>query len=179
MGGEADRVRALTQRQDSLSPETRARRDRDFLAEVEALTSSFWLSNLSNVSSLVFNGMADLNWVGFYLCVAPQVMKLGPFCGLPACLEIPFGKGVCGSAARTRATQVVADVDAFPRHIACDSMSKSEVVVPIVVEDRLIGVFDIDSPLLNRFDSDDIRLFESIARILQEKTDWPDWIGPE
>lgn len=107
--------------------------------------------NLSNASALLNQFLEDVNWVGFYLTEGNQLV-LGPFQGLPACVRIPFGRGVCGTAAETQQTQLVADVHQFPGHIACDAASQSEIVVPIVKDDKLIGVLDIDSPIKNRFD---------------------------
>jgi GAF domain-containing protein len=108
-----------------------------------------------------------LNWVGFYFFDGRELV-VGPFQGQPACVRIPLVKGVCGAAASTRQTQRVADVNAFPGHIACDSASRSEIVVPLVRGDELIGVLDIDSPQLDRFDADDQRGMEAIAQIFLE-----------
>jgi GAF domain-containing protein len=121
------------------------------------------IANAANLSALVNHSLPDLNWVGFYLYDGNELV-VGPFQGLPACVRIPLDKGVCGAAARTRTTQRVADVDAFPGHIACDSASRSELVVPLVVDGELFGVLDLDSPLPNRFDADDQRGIEAIAR---------------
>jgi len=121
------------------------------------------IANAANLSALVHHSLPDLNWVGFYLYDGNELV-VGPFQGLPACVRIPLDKGVCGAAARTRTTQRVADVDAFPGHIACDSASRSELVVPLLVDGGLFGVFDLDSPLPDRFDADDQRGIEAIAR---------------
>ena len=121
------------------------------------------IANAANLSALVNHSLPDLNWVGFYLYDGNELV-VGPFQGLPACVRIPLDKGVCGAAARTRTTQRIADVDAFPGHIACDSASRSELVVPLVVAGELFGVFDLDSPLRDRFDADDQRGIEAIAR---------------
>lgn len=120
-------------------------------------------ANAANLSSLVFHALPDLNWVGFYFFDGKELV-VGPFQGLPACVRIAIGKGVCGTAAATRQTQLVPDVEAFPGHIACDSASRSEVVVPLFQGDTLIGVFDIDSPVLDRFDADDQRGLEALAQ---------------
>ena len=126
------------------------------------------IANAANLSALVYHSRAALNWVGFYFFDGTQLV-VGPFQGLPACVRIPLDKGVCGAAASTRQTQRVADVHAFAGHIACDSASNSEVVVPLVAADgRLLGVFDIDSPQLARFDADDQRGLEAIARAFVE-----------
>lgn len=115
------------------------------------------IANAANFSALVYDALDGLNWAGFYFYDGRELV-VGPFQGKPACVRIALGKGVCGTAAQTREVQVVADVHAFPGHIACDSASQSEIVVPLVAADgTLIGVWDVDSPLLNRFDADDAR----------------------
>ncbi len=121
------------------------------------------IANAANLSALVNHSLPDLNWVGFYLYDGNELV-VGPFQGLPACVRIPLDKGVCGAAARTRTTQRVADVNAFPGHIACDSASRSELVVPLVVNGELFGVLDLDSPLPDRFDADDQAGIEAIAQ---------------
>ncbi|PKH04637.1 GAF domain-containing protein [Moritella sp. Urea-trap-13] len=113
------------------------------------------IANLANLSALLFMELEDVNWAGFYLYENNELV-LGPFQGLPACIRIPVGRGVCGTAASTLQSQLVTDVHDFPGHIACDAASNSEVVVPIVVNDKLIGVLDIDSPSIGRFDQDDL-----------------------
>ena len=120
------------------------------------------IANAANLSALVYQALPDLNWVGFYFFDGTELV-VGPFQGLPACVRIPLAKGVCGAAARTRQTQRVDDVHAFPGHIACDSASRSELVVPLYRGDALIGVFDLDSPLPARFDGDDQQGLEAIA----------------
>ncbi len=120
------------------------------------------IANAANLSALVYHGLPDLNWVGFYFFDGTELV-VGPFQGLPACVRIPLDKGVCGAAARTRQTQRVEDVNAFVGHVACDSASRSELVVPLYDGDALIGVFDLDSPHLARFDADDQRGLEAIA----------------
>ena len=119
-------------------------------------------ANAANLSSLVFHALPDLNWVGFYFFDGTELV-VGPFQGHPACVRIALGRGVCGTAAVTRQTQRIADVDAFPGHIPCDSASRSELVVPLYRGDVLVGVFDLDSPLLDRFDADDQRGLEAVA----------------
>ena len=122
------------------------------------------IANAANLSALVYNALPSLNWVGFYFYDGTELV-VGPFQGLPACVRIPLDKGVCGAAASTRDTQRVPDVHAFPGHIACDSASRSEVVIPLIAKDgSLIGVFDLDSPEPDRFDADDQRGLEAIAR---------------
>lgn len=123
------------------------------------------IANAANLSALLFNALPDLNWAGFYFFDGTELV-VGPFQGLPACVRIPLSKGVCGAAASSRQTQLVADVHAFPGHIACDSASNSEIVVPLVdTNGALLGVLDIDSPKLARFDADDQRGLEEIARL--------------
>ncbi|HDR8473902.1 MULTISPECIES: GAF domain-containing protein [Bacillus cereus group] len=123
------------------------------------------VANLSNASALLNQFLDRVNWVGFYVTEGNQLV-LGPFQGLPACVRIPFGRGVCGVAAETKTTQLVADVHQFPGHIACDSASNSEIVVPIVKEGAVIGVLDIDSPEKNRFDEVDQRYLEKFVETL-------------
>jgi GAF domain-containing protein len=125
------------------------------------------VANAANLSALVFHALPDLNWVGFYFHDGRELV-VGPFQGQPACVRIALGRGVCGTAALSRQTQRVADVDAFPGHIPCDSASRSELVVPLYRGEELIGVFDLDSPIRDRFDSDDQAGIESIAGIYLE-----------
>lgn len=120
------------------------------------------IANLANASSLLNQFLEDINWVGFYLYDGKELV-LGPFQGLPACVRIPIGKGVCGYSAKERKTARVADVHQFPGHIACDAASKSEIVVPIIKGDELIGVLDIDSPIENRFDETDQKYLELLV----------------
>ncbi|HDR6316887.1 GAF domain-containing protein [Bacillus cereus] len=123
------------------------------------------VANLSNASALLNQFLDRVNWVGFYVTEGNQLV-LGPFQGMPACVRIPFGRGVCGVAAETKTTQLVADVHQFPGHIACDSASNSEIVVPIVKEGTVVGVLDIDSPEKNRFDEVDQRYLEKFVETL-------------
>jgi len=123
------------------------------------------VANLSNASALLNQFLDRVNWVGFYVTEGTPLV-LGPFQGMPACVRIPFGRGVCGVAAETKTTQLVADVHQFPGHIACDSASNSEIVVPIVKEGAVIGVLDIDSPEKNRFDEVDQRYLEKFVETL-------------
>ncbi|MGX1771481.1 GAF domain-containing protein [Nocardia brasiliensis] len=120
-------------------------------------------ANAANIAALVFHALADVNWVGFYFHDGHELV-VGPFQGKPACVRIPLGKGVCGTAAQTGETQLVPDVHAFPGHIACDADTRSEVVVPLVHKGALIGVFDLDSPKPGRFDEIDRQGLESVAR---------------
>lgn len=128
------------------------------------------VANAANLSSLVFHALPDLNWVGFYFFDGKELV-VGPFQGHPACVRIALGRGVCGTAAQTRETQRVPDVEAFPGHIPCDSASRSELVVPLYAGERLVGVFDLDSPLLDRFDADDQAGLEAIAHAFIQTLD--------
>jgi GAF domain-containing protein len=121
-------------------------------------------ANCANLAALVFHSLPDLNWAGFYW-MKQGGLVLGPFQGKPACVRIALGKGVCGTAARERRTIVVPDVNAFPGHIACDAASRSELVVPIIAGDRVLGVLDVDSPKLARFDDEDARGLEELVRV--------------
>ena len=126
------------------------------------------VANAANLSALVYHALPQLNWVGFYFWDGRELV-VGPFQGQPACVRIALGKGVCGTAAATRQTQRVADVDAFPGHIPCDSASRSELVVPLFGEGgTLLGVFDLDSPVPDRFDADDQQGVEQIAALFLE-----------
>ena len=125
------------------------------------------VANAANFAALVYHALSDLNWAGFYFFDGSELV-VGPFQGKPACVRIALGKGVCGTAAATRQTQLVRDVEAFPGHIPCDSASRSEIVVPLFVGERLIGVWDVDSPLLARFDAEDRAGMERLAGIFVE-----------
>lgn len=140
---------------------------RDLHATLDALTADEpdAIANLANAAALIWQYLPDLNWSGFYRLVDDELV-LGPFQGKPACIRIPLGKGVCGTAAAERRTQRVADVHAFPGHIACDAESRSELVVPIIAGDRLIGVLDLDSPLPDRFDAEDQAGCEALMALL-------------
>jgi GAF domain-containing protein len=128
------------------------------------------LANTANFAALLYHSLPDINWAGFYWLRGTELV-LGPFQGKPACVRIPLGKGVCGTAAARRETVVVPDVNAFAGHIACDSASRSEVVVPIALGDRVLGVLDIDSPRLARFDAEDARGLEALVRELVAATE--------
>jgi len=128
------------------------------------------IANAANMSALLFHSLPDLNWAGFYLLRGSELV-LGPFQGKPACVRIPIGKGVCGTAVAQRASIVVPDVHAFPGHIACDSASRSELVVPLFHGDDVVGVLDLDSPLPSRFDEEDRRGCEALAEILLQGSD--------
>ncbi|MEH6415759.1 GAF domain-containing protein [Pseudomonas sp. CGJS7] len=125
------------------------------------------IANAANLSALVNQSLPELNWVGFYFYDGRELV-VGPFQGLPACVRIPLDKGVCGAAASSRQTQRVADVHEFPGHIACDAASRSEVVVPLLRDGQLLGVFDLDSPVPSRFDADDQAGLEALARVYVE-----------
>jgi len=128
------------------------------------------IANMANFTSLLFYAMKDINWVGFYQNKANELV-LGPFQGKPACIRIPFGKGVCGTSAQKRETLVVKNVREFPGHIACDSASNSEIVIPVVKNNQLFAVLDIDSPNLERFDSDDQSGIELLVNTFIQKTE--------
>ncbi|MBM6596725.1 GAF domain-containing protein [Microvirga pudoricolor] len=128
------------------------------------------IANTANMAALIFNTLPDLNWSGFYLLKGGELV-LGPFQGKPACVRIPLGRGVCGTAAERRQSVVVPDVDAFPGHIACDSASRSELVVPLMSGGQIWGVLDLDSPIPNRFDEEDREGCETLVRILLAGTD--------
>lgn len=127
---------------------------------------SYGMANLANASALLYECLEDLNWAGFYL-MRDEHLVLGPFQGKVACIEIPVGKGVCGTAVKEDATQLVKNVHEFPGHIACDSASNSEIVIPIHVNGKIWGVLDIDSPLLNRFDEEDQEGLTEFVHILE------------
>ena len=127
------------------------------------------VANMANMSAVLFHGLPGLNWVGFYVLRGNELI-LGPFQGKPACVKIVLGRGVCGTAAQTGQTQVVQNVHKFPGHIACDSASNSEIVVPIFKNGAVWGVLDVDSPTLARFTQDDKALFEQAVQIFTEKT---------
>ena len=137
-------------------------------AQTEALISGVphRIANLANVSALIFDTLEDLNWAGFYL-LEGETLVLGPFQGKPACIEIPVSRGVCGAAVREDRSQLVPDVHAFAGHIACDSASRSELVVPLHQNGAVIGVLDLDSPILSRFTEADREGMERLARALE------------
>ncbi|HEY8188526.1 MAG TPA: GAF domain-containing protein [Pyrinomonadaceae bacterium] len=129
-----------------------------------------FIANAANLASLLYHSLPDLNWAGFYLRKGEELV-LGPFQGKPACVRIPIGKGVCGTAAQQRQTILVDNVHDFPGHIACDSASNSEVVVPLVKDERLLGVLDLDSPSFGRFDDDDARGLNELAEVFIAMSD--------
>lgn len=129
------------------------------------------VSALSNAAALLWDALPDINWSGFYL-LRGDLLHLGPFQGKTACVMIPMGRGVCGTAAATRTLQLVPDVELFPGHIACDSASRSEIVVPLIKNDQLLGVMDIDAPVAARFDQSDAEGLQAFATILTEQVDW-------
>lgn len=132
-----------------------------------------FITNAANFSAIIFEKFTDLNWVGFYIYNGEELV-LGPFQGKVACVRIALGKGVCGTAAIERKSIVVEDVDKFPGHIACDSASRSELVIPIFNGDELYGVFDMDSPVLNRFNNNDKIGFEKLIDVFIQNTDLQD-----
>jgi len=144
-------------------------KDADYASLAEELNSLLvgeqdFIANAANTSALLFDALPDINWAGFYFLRNGELV-VGPFQGKPACVRIPLGKGVCGTAAASRKTIVVRDVHEFPGHIACDAASQSEIVVPLLRGDELLGVLDIDSPSVGRFDDADRRGIERLATI--------------
>jgi len=129
------------------------------------------VANAANLSALLFEQMPDLNWAGFYFLKSPDELVVGPFQGKPACVRIKVGKGVCGTAVQRRQSILVEDVDAFPGHIACDSASRSELVVPLINGVKVLGVLDLDSPRVARFDAADQAGIEAIAKLYVEACD--------
>ncbi|GAA4355784.1 GAF domain-containing protein [Kangiella marina] len=131
------------------------------------------MTNMAQTSAFIFQMIPDLNWAGFYVTNPDKAehLILGPYQGKVACVHIPFGRGVCGAAATTRETQLVKNVHEFEGHIACDAVSQSEVVVPLIVNGAVKGVLDIDSPMVDRFDNDDAAGFERLAQVFLEQSD--------
>jgi L-methionine (R)-S-oxide reductase len=143
---------------------------RELLSAAEALTAGEpdGVANMANLAALLWQWLPDLNWAGFYRLIDGELV-LGPFCGKPACIRIPLGSGVCGTAAATAQSQLVADVHAFPGHIACDPASRSELVVPVLRDGAVVAVIDLDSPLSARFDADDRAGIEALAALAAER----------
>jgi len=131
-----------------------------------------FIANAANVSSLLYHSLPDLNWSGFYLLKGDELV-LGPFQGKPACVRIAMGKGVCGTAAEQRQTILVENVHEFPGHITCDSESNSEIVVPLIKDQQLIGVLDLDSPLFGRFDAEDAEGLNDLVSLFMESLHTP------
>lgn len=143
---------------------------RELAAAADALTAGEVdsVANMANVAALLWQLLPELNWAGFYRAIGRELV-LGPFCGKPACIRIPFGQGVCGAAAASGESQLVADVRAYPGHIACDAASRAELVVPVMREGAVIAVIDLDSPREARFDADDRVGIEALARLLSSR----------
>jgi L-methionine (R)-S-oxide reductase len=153
----------------SMSPQNSASKQEAYGSLTQQLASlcegeTDILANAANMASLVYHGLPEINWAGFYVLRGNQLV-LGPFQGRPACVRISVGKGVCGTAAAQRQCVVVSNVHEFPGHIACDSASASEIVIPLVIGGRLIGVFDVDSPVLDRFDAEDQAGLQSLVGV--------------
>ncbi|PQO44707.1 GAF domain-containing protein [Blastopirellula marina] len=142
--------------------------------DVEAILTGErdWIANTANCAAILFHALREINWAGFYFLQGEELV-LGPFQGKPACVRIALGRGVCGAAGAQKRTQVVPVVHEFPGHIACDSASKSEIVLPLLSGDRLVGVLDIDSPILNRFDEADAAGLQAIVDCLLGASDLP------
>ncbi|MEX1222573.1 MAG: GAF domain-containing protein [Idiomarina sp.] len=145
----------------------------DLITQAEAITGDEpnLIANLANISALVYDQLDNVNWAGFYLTEGEDTLVLGPFQGKVACIRIAFGSGVCGTAAATQETQLVADVHAFAGHIACDAASESEVVVPIMVAGKVVAVLDIDSPSQGRFSESDAAGLTALGKVI-EKLQW-------
>lgn len=154
-------------------PDDKAARYDLLLAQADALTEGIAhpIANLSNIAALLWHGLEEINWCGFYL-MDDDALMLAPFCGLPACIRIPLGRGVCGTAAARNEIQCVADVHQFPGHIACDSASNSEIVLPIHADGEVIGVLDIDSPTIGRFDEIDQQSLLKIVQLIENRCDF-------
>lgn len=142
----------------------------DLISAAKALTDGEPdnIANMANIAALMYQIIPNLNWAGFYRMVEGELV-LGPFCGKPACIRIPVGRGVCGAAVETKQSQLVPDVHAFPGHIGCDTESRAELVVPILRDGEVIAVIDLDSPTPNRFDSEDQTGMEDLAAILTQR----------
>ena len=140
---------------------------RELARAADALTADEpdGIANMANLAALIWQLVPELNWAGFYRMIGGELV-LGPFCGRPACIRIPLGQGVCGTAARTHETQLVEDVHAFPGHIACDAASRSELVVPVIRDGAVIAVIDLDSPRPARFDAEDAAGIEALAALV-------------
>jgi L-methionine (R)-S-oxide reductase len=138
------------------------------IAELDALLTGYWLTDLANFAAFFFHEVQDINWIGFYLNDGKK-LRLGPFAGKPACVEIAFDRGVCGAAFSQRKMMVVDDVHSFKGHITCDAASNSELVFPLVINGKLVGVLDIDSPLKSRFGAAEVELFRSALATLSNK----------
>lgn len=153
-----------------IAAEDKAELYREILGALDALTGGEPdpVANMANAAALLWQYLPDLNWAGFYRAIDGELV-LGPFQGKPACIRIAMGSGVCGTAAQSLTTQLVPDVHAFPGHIACDAASASELVVPIVREGRLVGVLDLDSPRVGRFDDADAAGCEAVVRLLADR----------
>lgn len=153
---------------------SREEQHKEVLSQLQALIAGerSAAANLANASALLHLFMKDINWVGFYLYDGCELV-LGPFQGLPACIRIPLGRGVCGTSAERRETLRIEDVHAFPGHIACDAASNSEIVVPIIKDGQLLGVLDIDSPLKGRFDELDQVFLERFVQVLAQELTMP------
>lgn len=157
----------------SLYPEDKKERYQLIINQLDAFLDgeTDLIANLSNTSALLMAALPDLNWAGFYLMKRGELI-LGPFQGKVACIHIPVGKGVCGTAVKERALQLVPDVHMFPGHIACDCASNSEIVLPLEKDGQILGVLDIDSPILNRFDECDAQYLEQVVARLVKGSDW-------
>jgi L-methionine (R)-S-oxide reductase len=164
------------------SASTKAQRYAELVAQLRSLLADErdLIANAANCAALLYHSLPELNWAGFYLTQGDELV-LGPFQGQPACVRIAIGKGVCGTAAAQRQTILVANVHDFPDHIACDSASNSEIVVPLIKHERLLGVLDLDSPLFGRFDDEDAAGLNELAQIFIDSISWEctPWLANE
>ena len=143
---------------------------RELAAELDGLLADEpdFIANAANAAAAIYHALPELNWAGFYFLRGRELV-LGPFQGRPACVRIPVGRGVCGAAAAERRSVLVPDVEEFPGHITCDTASRSELVVPLFARDMLLGVLDLDSPVVGRFDADDQAGCEALARVMEQR----------
>jgi GAF domain-containing protein len=158
----------------AIAPDDKVAFHAHLLEQLQAITADErdWIANTANCAALLFHSLPNINWAGFYFFNGRELV-LGPFQGKPACVRIALGRGVCGAAATKRQTLVVPNVHDFPGHIACDAASNSEIVVPLLAGDRLLGVLDVDSPLVGRFDADDAAGLQKLAASLIAGSDVP------
>ena len=157
----------------TISYQNKAKFYQELQGELEGVLDQHWWTNLSQFSAIMFLHLPNINWVGFYLNENNKLF-LGPFQGKPACTQIEIGRGVCGTSAKLQKTIRVEDVDLFDGHIACDSASRSEIVIPILHQGKLLGVLDIDSPQIARFDEEDQKGLEVLLQKFILKTQWPE-----
>ena len=142
--------------------------EKELLQELDALLCGHWMTDLANFAAFFYEKTQKINWIGFYLSDHKK-LRLGPFNGKPACLEISFSRGVWGHSFEIQKSVVINDVNQFPDHISCDPASKAEMVIPLIIHNKIVGVLDIDSPVIGRFNSDDLIFFQKAVQILSKK----------